>query len=190
MSPHPTTQLPLCLCGCNRQVAKPGNRYLLGHSHIPHYPPVEERLRAQTQFGEGDACDTFIGHHDKRGYGRIVYNGKQQLAHRVAWELANGPIQPGKNACHKCDNPSCVKVSHLFIGDQRDNALDMMSKGRGRYITHPGETHGMSKLNDNLVREIRQRAINTKHTILAADYSVTPATIGYVVRRVTWKHVA
>lgn len=67
------------------------------------------------------------------GYGQIQggRKGSQKLlAHRVAYELAKGPIPSGLNVLHRCDNPSCVNHEHLFIGTQQDNVTDMVSKGR------------------------------------------------------------
>ena len=69
--------------------------------------------------------------HDKE-YIRIRKNGKQTYAHRAAWEQSHGPIPAGMMVLHRCDNPPCVNVDHLFLGTARDNMLDMVMKGRNR----------------------------------------------------------
>ena len=65
-------------------------------------------------------------------YGLVKIFFRRFYAHRVAWELTNGPIPKGLNVLHRCDNPVCVRPSHLFLGTQADNIADMVSKGRNR----------------------------------------------------------
>jgi hypothetical protein len=64
------------------------------------------------------------------GYGAMNIAGVQMGAHRIAWELFNGPIPDGLHACHHCDNPSCVNPSHIFLGTHADNMADRKAKGR------------------------------------------------------------
>lgn len=33
-------------------------------------------------------------------------------------------------ACHKCDNPKCIRVEHLFKGNHSENMLDSVKKNR------------------------------------------------------------
>ena len=64
------------------------------------------------------------------GYGRISVANKTIATHRLAWELANGPIPEGICVCHTCDNPPCCDPAHLFLGTHADNVADKMDKGR------------------------------------------------------------
>lgn len=51
------------------------------------------------------------------GYGTISMGsgGHPALVHRVAWELAFGPIPEGVRVRQKCGNRLCVNPSHLFL---------------------------------------------------------------------------
>ena len=66
----------------------------------------------------------------KQGYGHFPYKRKVMLAHRVSWILYHGILDPNILVLHKCDNPSCVNPDHLFLGTDRDNVLDSISKNR------------------------------------------------------------
>jgi hypothetical protein len=66
------------------------------------------------------ACLEWQGSRDKEGYGGF-WNGITQRAHRYSWELHHGPIPHGMSVLHTCDNPSCVRPDHLYLGTQLDN---------------------------------------------------------------------
>jgi hypothetical protein len=96
-----------------------------------------ERLsRRLDKSGGPSACWPFIGS-SLRGYGQINNgSGKAVLAHRVAYELANGPFDSSLRVCHRCDNPPCCNPAHLFLGTDATNASDKVAKGRaGRKLT-------------------------------------------------------
>lgn len=66
------------------------------------------------------------------GRGNLRYGNRNVQAHRLAWELAHGPIPAGMLVCHHCDNGLCCRPAHLFLGTYADNTADMLAKGRGR----------------------------------------------------------
>jgi hypothetical protein len=89
--------------------------------------PAAERFWPKVdQSGGPDACWPWTAYCQPNGYGEF----DKKWAHRVAYELAIGPITPGGTICHTCDNPRCVNPSHLFLGTQGDNVRDMVAKGR------------------------------------------------------------
>ena len=84
-----------------------------------------------------DACWPWVGKAKANGgYGLLSVDGKACRAHRLAWELANGPIPAGLFCCHKCDNPACCNPSHIFLGTAADNLRDMREKSRDWNLSH------------------------------------------------------
>lgn len=86
-----------------------------------------------------DLCWEWTGHvtnkFRSRGgkYGFVMIDGKRSVVSRLSWEAANNEIIPqGMEVCHRCDNPTCWRPDHLFLGTHRDNMDDMVSKGRSR----------------------------------------------------------
>lgn len=97
----------------------------------PH-PTVEERLiRGRDEIEEG--CWEWKRATNSMGYGVLTVNYRTAYAHRLAWEMENGPIPDGALVLHRCDNPRCVRPDHLFLGTHADNMADMTAKGRHRY---------------------------------------------------------
>ena len=72
------------------------------------------------------------------GYGQFGLDKKQRTAHRVSYELANGPIPDGLLVRHACDNPGCVNPAHLLLGTHKDNTWDMILRGRSTLRPNPG----------------------------------------------------
>jgi hypothetical protein len=129
---------------------------------------------------------------DRQGYGLFhCYNdGKRGLkrAHRMAWELVNGPISPGQVVLHRCDTPSCVNVDHLSIGTVSDNNADMLRKGRGR--AHSGESHYKTRISSVDVASIRRRcAAGESQSSVGRSYGLSQPTISGIVNRRNWKGV-
>ena len=77
----------------------------------------------------GPCLELDVGH-DGYGYAMLHRDVKNVRAHRQAWIDAHGAIPRTTLVCHRCDNPRCSRLSHLFIGSHKDNSLDMARKGR------------------------------------------------------------
>lgn len=115
-----------CACGCGEPTM---TTYVRGHNHRK---PLIERFWKYIGIVSLGGCLVWSGLRNDKGYGLIQdrSRGKLLKAHRVAWELANGPIPAGLMVLHRCDHPWCVDVAHLFLGTAADNSADMVAKGR------------------------------------------------------------
>lgn len=75
-----------------------------------------------------EGCWLWTAGKNAKGYG-IFWCGQFVKAHRYSWALEYEVL--GTNwVLHRCDNPSCVRPDHLFLGDSKANVADMWKKGR------------------------------------------------------------
>lgn len=129
-------------------------------------------------------CVNWTGPFGSLGYGRFKRAGKLILAHRQAFFATHG-YWP-KVCRHTCDNRACVNPEHLLDGTRGDNNRDRTARGRSA----KGAAHGLSKLTEDAVINIRERWANGERQVdLAAEYGVYQTTISSVVRRKVWTHV-
>lgn len=108
-------------------------------------------------------------------------NGRMHSATRVAWYLSRGAWPDAdKDMCHHCDNPPCANPSHLWAGTAKENAQDMVRKGRqSRQGAPGGECHPFHKLTDAQVREVLALLAAGERTqrSIADEYGVSQALI-------------
>lgn len=165
--------------------------------------PWAEKVRrfwAKVAVSAPSECWLWRGRRDGT-YPSVCWNGKYgkyMIAHRLAWELARGPIPSGLCVLHRCDTPRCVNPNHLFLGTVAENNLDKLFKGRCAYgdrngarthpETHPrGERHGRAKLSAGQVAEIRARvAAGETKAAMARCFGVGFSTVGSIVAGRTW----
>lgn len=148
-----------------------------------------------------DGCWNWTGSLTWDGYGRINHRKKTYLAHRLSYELHNGPIPSGMLICHTCDNRKCVNPRHLFAGTPKDNLHDASVKGRvvsgdnHHFRVHPetapmGTRNAHAKLTEESVSQIKKRLLeNETSASLAMEFGVTNGTIYFIKTGQTWKHV-
>lgn len=145
---------------------------------------AEERFWNKVDVRGPDECWKWTAYANRQGYGRIRVDGKSVRTHRFSWVLAypEGAIE---KLCvlHKCDTPSCVNPSYLFLGTQLDNVKDRDQKERQAV----GERVGTAKLTRDQVLDIYNDPRSLKE--IAQDYPVSQMSIGDIKRGKRWGHI-
>jgi hypothetical protein len=162
---------------------------------VPKGQPLLERFWSKVDVRDPDECWEWQAARVRQGYGRFWIGGHEGWnirAHRFAYELVIGEIPWGLDVCHSCDNPPCVNPAHLWVGTKKDNALDMVRKGRAWKPTWAGEGAPGAKLTWEQVREIRALAKTTGLTRreLGALYGVAGNTVSMIVHGQIWKELS
>jgi ribosomal protein L40E len=144
-------------------------------------------------------CWEWTGCDNGHGYGVFGVANDSKAAHRVSYEMEHGPIPEGMEVCHHCDNPCCVRPSHLFLGTQADNMRDMYSKGRqsssevrseGARRQPRGEEHHFATLSNEEARQIWQLHLTGMRKVdMAQRLNVKVNAVYRVTNSDCWAHV-
>lgn len=132
-------------------------------------------------------CWLWMGRLESNGYARIKLESsrKQESVHRLAWEFEHGEIPEGIHVLHRCDVRHCVR--HLFSGTEKDNAQDMLRKGRANKAR--GARHGNAKLTEEQARSLLAEAVKMSQRELAQKYGVHPMHVHKIVTGKKWAHL-
>lgn len=194
-----------CVCGFEKKIT--GNNLKFGTSkgcarcnrkRIPRSRPSNLELFKKTTRSQS-GCWDWTGSLNGAGYATEFFKTEskkslnQTLSRIVIENKIGRPLLRSEFACHRCDNPKCIRPSHLFLGSPKDNVLDAVSKGRMDFQKSDwvlpfkisrGEKSYTAKSKVILIRKskLTQRA-------LGAIFKVGRSTIGYIQARKSWKHV-
>lgn len=153
---------------------------------VPPSGSITGRLsRYVDRNGGPKACWPWLAYRNRDGYGTLQVDRKSKMAHRLAWEAAQGPIPNGMFVLHHCDNPSCCNPAHLWLGTLADNNRDRDRKGRG--ADRRGERAGGAKLTESDVLAIRAAA-GTRGAI-AMRFGISLSAVTYIRQGKRWGHV-
>lgn len=131
-----------------------------------------------------DVCWGWNGGVDKNGYGifsfydydkKVVYSYR---VHRWMWAQLHGEIENKLHILHRCDNPPCIRPSHLFPGSNKLNQVDCVMKGR----------NPKTKLTYEQVEAIRRRrAQGESIKSIQKDIIISDSTICQVANDQAWR---
>jgi hypothetical protein len=157
---------------------------------------LEHRFWAKVQIVDDDnSCWEWTAARHPDGYGHFQMTppgeevNRAVNASRVVLMFQTGAMPVV--ACHTCDNPPCVRPSHLYDGNWATNGADKAARGRARGKTNQrGESNDSAVLTDAIVIEARQRARAGEGVkAIAQALSVGRATINYAIIGTTWSHL-
>lgn len=158
---------------------------------MSYYRPIRTHANVQdllirTNRNEETNCLEWQGAKSSFGHGQLRVNSKVYEVHRLMATLIYG--EPNGLFClHSCDNPPCINPDHLRWGTQKENLLEMQSKGR-KFIAY-GENTTSAKLTQEKVKEIRALYPKYNKSQLARMYGVRQPTINKIINNVTWQNV-
>lgn len=125
-------------------------------------------------------CIEWQRQRDHLGYGRVRFQSRNALAHRVAYILFRGAIPDGMDILHSCDNRACVNVDHLRPGTHQDNMRDIKDRARRPVKVGPEDVRRM--------RDLRRAGCTV--TMIAGLYGIGVPTASQILSGKTRTDIA
>lgn len=124
-------------------------------------------------------------------YGRFCYEGKTASPSRVLKIHIDKPKILNRTvfACHKCDNPPCVRPSHIFWGSQKDNIKDAVSKGRWFHRGFIGKRPKNQILEEHQVLLIRAFSRSVHRKSFEKILKIKSKSLWFIQAGHSWKQV-
>lgn len=130
---------------------------------------------------------------DRKGYGRH-YFGKKGLiskefrAHRFLYFVTNPTADQSLMVLHRCDNRRCVNPDHMFLGTAKDNADDMISKGRAKHAC--GEANAVSRFTTEQILKAKElHASGLGYTRVGRIVGISKTHVRSIIKGRAWAHL-
>ena len=153
---------------------------------------LHEKLWSKIRKGGLNECWPWIGCVIKTPsgncYGRLEFRvgprsldrKVQVVASKLVYEEVNGPLPPGRETCHKCNNSLCCNPAHLYAGTHQENMDDMKLSGRSLN----GTRNPRAVLTKVQIREaIRRRFAGETYKQIGDSFGVHLATIHILCKK-------
>ncbi len=156
----------------------------------------QDRVRFWSKVDRSGECWVWTARTRTSGthqYGQIglgpAHLRMQLVAHRFSYLTEVGPIPFGILVLHHCDNPLCVRPTHLFLGTHLDNHRDKAAKHRCRNQWSPGAHGAPCARGKNTTAAVQKQIVADYITgefsqkELGRKYRVSQTTVSTIVRR-------
>ncbi|MCB7129957.1 MAG: HNH endonuclease [Candidatus Brocadiales bacterium] len=124
---------------------------------------------------------------NRSGYLRVKIGQRYRFVARLVAKTFVGPPPPSTEVNHKDGDKLNNCSSNLEWTTRKENAQHALRTGLRNPINWSGERHGMAKLTEGAVKNIRVTQGQTRK--LANEYGVTMSLIQKVRRNKIWKHI-
>lgn len=151
---------------------------------------IKDRFMSKVIIGKDEVkdCWNWSASKARGGYGqfRVLKNGKWTMgrANRISYELFKGELSSTLLVCHACDNPLCVNPNHLFLGTHKENARDMINKGRRKLTRNPKHKFLDRTIVENMRKDYSE---GMKQAQIALNYDFSRQQVSRVVTHKIWK---
>jgi HNH endonuclease len=144
-----------------------------------------ERFRSKQVINDGDACYGWSGSIGCNGYPQAYRSRRSPLprkvdGHRMAWELAYGPVPAGMMVLHRCNTKSCTNPAHLYLGTALQNSQDAKAAGASNKAV---------LTSNDVLSVVALKGEGYTHAKLAERFRVSPVSIGNILQGRTHRDI-
>lgn len=146
------------------------------------------RTKPIRYYVDDNGCWICVSHsYSKAGYPVVAVKRQPMTLVRAIAKEKYPDLPSYIHVLHKCNNPSCVNPTHLYLGTHEDNMHDR--KESGHYADATGENNNNSKLSDSTVLAIRELYVSTvtTHRKIAQLFGISKTQVTRILNNKQWR---